>query len=125
MGYRKIPKIYTLVLDGDLEGLIVRMKGLKLGQMRSLLAIMDDEDSRTLDELPKFLARHIVSWNLEDEQGQPIPADESGLNELEVEEVLILSNKWMDELTGVKEDLGKGSPSGDQFPGQPVTMEAL
>lgn len=125
MGYRKIPKIYTLVLDGDLEGLIVRMKGLKLGQMRSLLAIMDDEDSRTLDELPKFLARHIVSWNLEDEQGQPIPADESGLNELEVEEVLTLSNKWMDELTGVKEDLGKGSPSGDQFPGQPVTMEAL
>lgn len=125
MGYRKVPRIYTLTFDGDLEGLVVRMRGLKLGQMRALLKILDDEDTRTLDELPKFLADHLISWNLEDENGREVEASAEGLDQLDIEEVLTISNKWMDELVGVKEDLGKGSPSGEQFPGRPVTMEAL
>ena len=125
MGYRKVPRIYTLTFDGDLEGLVVRMRGLRLGQMRALLKILDDEDTRTLDELPKFLADHLISWNLEDENGREVEASAEGLDQLDIEEVLTISNKWMDELVGVKEDLGKGSPSGEQFPGRPVTMEAL
>lgn len=125
MGYRKVPRIYTLTFDKELEGLIVRMKGLKLGQMRALMAILDDKDSRTLEGLPPFIAKHIVSWNLEDEQGEPIPATEAGLDELDVDELLAISSRWMDELVGVQDDLGKDSPSGEQFPGRPVTMEAL
>lgn len=125
MGYRKVPRIYTLTFDKELEGLIVRMKGLKLGQMRALMTILDDKDSRTLEELPPFIAKHIVSWNLEDEQGEPIPATEAGLDELDVDELLTISSRWMDELVGVQDDLGKDSPSGEQFPGRPVTMEAL
>lgn len=125
MGYRKVPRIYTLTFDKELEGLIVRMKGLKLGQMRALMTILDDKDSRTLEGLPPFIAKHIVSWNLEDEQGEPIPATEAGLDELDVDELLAISSRWMDELVGVQDDLGKDSPSGEQFPGRPVTMEAL
>lgn len=126
MGYRKSPTVHTLTFDGtSLEGLVIRMKGLKLGEMRRLGKIMDDDDSKTLEELPAFMVRSILSWNLEDEDGTEMPVSTESFDELEIEDVLNIANKWMDVMVGPDDDLGKDSPSGDQFPGRPVTMEAL
>lgn len=131
MGYRKIPTIYTLTFTGELEGLIVRMKSSSLGKMRQLVRSMgsdDDTDSETfavVDDVVAMLAEHLVSWNYEDEEGRPIPANEEGLNQLELAFVLELSHRYMDEISGPSAELGKDSTSGAQFPGRPLTMEAL
>lgn len=127
MSRRRIPRIYTLEFDGELEGLTVRVKSIKFGKVRQLLALMDaeDQDAETMDEIARMLADSIVSWDFEDEHGQPIPVTQEAVDDLEFGEVMAITNKWLDEITGPNEQLGKGSNSGGSFPGQPLTMAAL
>lgn len=127
MGYRKIPKIHTLEFDGDLQGLVVRARSIKFGKVRSLLALMDedDKDVEVMGQITKELAGALVSWNLEDEDGTPVELSSEAIDDLEFEEVMAIVNKWLDALTGPGKDLGKDSNSGGNFPGRPLTMEAL
>lgn len=127
MGYRKIPRIHTLEMDGELEGLIVRVKSISFGKVRSLMRVMDSEDSNgeVMDAVLKTLTEALVSWTLEDEYGNPVPATAQGLESLDFDEVMAISGKWMEVLTGPSPELGKGSSSGGTFPGRPLTMEAL
>ena len=125
MGYRKIPTVHTIEDIEGMDGFVVRMKGLKLGDLRKFSAIMDSDDDKTLDALPAFLARNVLSWNLEDEYGREVPVSAEAFDEFELDDVLNISSKWMDKMTGPDPDLGKDSPSGEQFPGAPVRMEAL
>jgi hypothetical protein len=127
MARRRIPRIYTLEFDGELEGLTVRVKSIKFGKVRQLLALMDadDQDAETMDEIARMLADSIVSWDFEDENGQPIPVTQEAVDDLEFGEVMAITNKWLDNITGPNEELGKGSNSGGNFPGQPLTMAAL
>lgn len=126
MGYRKIPTIHTLIFDGDLEGLVVRVKGVSFGRIRKLLNLVNDEsDDNTLEELASQLADCLVSWNLEDEEGVPVEATREGIDDQDWDFVMAVITKWLSEMTGANEELGKDSPSGVSFPGQPLTMEAL
>jgi len=129
VGYRKAPTIYTLTDFPDDEGLVVRMKAVRLGKVRRLLALTsggsDSDDGLMVDEVVRLLTEGMVSWNLEDEQGNPIEPNEEGIDGLELELALTIVNAWLDQMVGVQPDLGKDSSSGERFPGQPVTMEAL
>jgi hypothetical protein len=129
MGYRKVPTIYTINDIAGEDGLIVRLKAIKIGKLRKLMAVVDsDEDDikeEQLDEIFKLLEQGLVSWNLEDEEGQPIPSDMSGIDEQELPFIMKILAAWLENMTGVDDDLGKGSPSGESFPGRPLTMEEL
>lgn len=127
MGYRKVPVVHTLEFE-EYEGLVVRMLGLKVGKMRRLLQLTDDSDDRTdefIDEMFDLVVGGLVSWTLEDEQGHPLPADREQVEDLDFDMLQAILGAWLDKLTGVSADLGKDSPSGERFPGQPLTMEAL
>lgn len=126
MGYRKVPTIYTLKFEqADYEGLVVRMKSLSFGKVRKLIRATEAADDDNFDELLASISQGLVSWNIEDEDGIPLPANEENLNDQDFSFVLDIVNAWLECMTGVDDDLGKGSPSGPQFPGRPVTMEAL
>jgi hypothetical protein len=128
MGYRKTPTIYQLTFaDPDYEGLEVRCKALKLGRLRKLLAVTGkgDMSNEELDELFGILEEGLLSWNLEDEDGNPVPTTREGINDQEVPFILDIVDTWIDGMTGVGEDLGKGSSSGETFPVALPTMEAL
>lgn len=131
MGYRKIPTIYTLDALPEEEGLVVRMKSIRIGKLRKLMRtvseaeVSDGADEAMLDEMFSLLAEGLISWNLEDENGIPIPADMSGIDQQELPFTLKILKAWLDNMTGPDEELGKGSPSGEKFPGRPLTMEAL
>ena len=126
MGYRKVPRIYTLEFDGDLEGLIVRVRSIPFGKVRRLIALMDEEDKdvQLMNQITDHLSKAIVSWNMEDDQGE-VPVSVEAIDDLDYTEVIAIVNKWLDSITGPSEELGKGSNSGGSFPGQPLTMEAL
>lgn len=126
MGYRKVPTIYTLKLE-KYPGLEVRMKGLKVGEMRKLVRVLDNDDETTaaLDAMFALVGKGLVSWNLEDEQGKPVPATMEEIEELEYPVINAILNVWLETVTGVDDELGKDSSSGEKFPGLPVTMEAL
>lgn len=127
MGYRKVPRIHTLEFDGDQEGLIVRAKSVKFGKVRKLLALMDDDtkDQEVMEQITAELADAIVSWNLQEEDGSDIPVSVEAIDDLEFDEVMAVVNRWMDSMTGPTKELGKDLSSGESFPGQPLTMEAL
>ena len=128
MGYRRIPTIYTLDDVPEEEGLIVRIKSIKVGKLRRLMRLTSDDsaDEEGIDELFTLLQESLVSWNLEEEDGTPVPATLEGIEDQETELVMRILETWLDRMTGAPEgDLGKGSASGATFPGQPLTMEAL
>ena len=71
-------------------------------------------------------AEALISWNLEDGQGQVLPCTlESVRNYPDYEFMATLANTWVEAVTGVKDELGKGSPSGDTFPEGSIPMETL
>lgn len=129
MGYRKIPRIYTLEFSGEiLNGLVVRAKGVKFGRVRRLLALLDDDTDITdeaIDTVVDELVGNIISWNMEDELGGPVQVSRQALEDLEYPEVMEIVSKWLQEITGPNEELGKDSSSGVTFPVQLPTMEAL
>lgn len=126
MGYRRVPTIYTLNEIPGEDGLIVRMKTISFGKVRRLIALMsaDDNDDNVMDEISAQVVKNLVSWNLEDDDG-PVEPDVAGVDAQDFDLVLKIVNSWLDAITGVSEDLGKDSSSGEKFPGQPLTMEAL
>lgn len=128
MGYKKVPVIHTLEFDGEREGLVVRMKSLKIGDMRKIVKAMEDDDTDTaalLDVMVQHVAKGLVSWNMEDEDGSPIPATMDEVDQLDFDDLRDIMDKWLEKVSGPGPELGKDSNSGASFPGQPLTMEAL
>lgn len=129
MGHRRIPTIYTFDQIPDEDGLIVRMKSIRFGKLRRLIALTDDDsaDEMAIEEIVQLMAESLVSWNLEDENGVPVPANAEGLDDQDLDFIMKIVDAWTSRLTGSDGpgDLGKGSTDGGKFPGQPLTMEAL
>ena len=129
MGYRRIPTVYTLDAIHDEDGLIVRMTSIRLGKLRRLMKLTADDgaDDGGVGEILDLFSQSLISWNLEDEQGAPVPTSLEGIEDQEVELIMRIVEAWMGRMTGTegKNDLGKDSIDGGKFPGQPLTMEAL
>lgn len=127
MGYRKVPVIYTLDVD-KYEGLTVRMKGVSIGRMRRMVHLVDSDDESTLtfvDEMIDLIAYGLVSWTLEEEDGTPVEPCRAEVEELDFETLTAILQAWLNRITGVDDDLGKGSPDGEKSPVQLPTMELL
>ena len=87
MGYRR--KIYDLRWpEGhDLHGLEVSLTGLSIGtlaQVETLGGTLTgngtvDEKLAAADALFKVMATCLAGWNLEDHQGNPVPATHEGI----------------------------------------------
>ena len=131
MGYRKVPTIYTLADIKDEDDLVVRMKAIRIGKLRKLMNVVDNDDleAEAIDEVFKLLEEGLVSWNLEEEGEdgvwREVPSTMEGIESQELPFVLKILSAWLEQMTGVDDDLGKGSASGETFPGRPLTMEAL
>lgn len=58
----------------------------------------------------------LIAWNLEDDNGAPLPADEDGILMLPAAMVTMILNKWTETVAGVPAPLGGpsngGGPSG-------------
>jgi len=116
MGFRHEPKTFRLVFDDPaLEGLEVKARSLSIGELH-------DPDIRVFESFAKAL----VSWNLEDENGNPLPATLETIEAYpDVDFMTGLTSAWMDAVTGVDKRLGKGSPSGEQSLEGSIPMETL
>ncbi len=127
MGYRKVPTIYTLTDVKGLEGAVIRLKSTKVGKLRRLLAALDSDAplGEVIGPLLVTVADNLVSWDLEDEDGTPIPTTVEGLEELELDDLFSLISSWTSVMTGPEEALGKDSPSGEPSQELSALMEAL
>lgn len=124
MGYRPPRKIYQLDFTGtDYEGLAVKMRGLTVGEELELDALRAQEGSdRQVFEL---MAGLLVEWNVDDEQGQPVPATFDGVCTQDAAMVMAILIALQAATSGVSAPLPQSSPSGEPSLEVSIPMEPL
>lgn len=131
MGYHKARQVARLVWpDGhELHGLEIRVKVISVGTYLQYTRIFGDKSAENSDdevtEIYSDFVDNLISWNLEDEEGKPIPQTLEGLFTQELDFINTIIFAWADSLTKVSEELGKGSPSGDRSVEASLPMETL
>ena len=83
----------------------------------------DTDDSSEIFKL--FVEEILVSWNLEDDNGDPIPCDVDGLKTLPMSLVTAIIEEYQRHQTEVPENLGERSISGNGSGTQLAEMATL
>lgn len=145
MGFVRERKTFKITWDdgSELAGLEIRARSVSTGQFlaihRLARAVDEENDDRTAAEVDELLASYekltsefakvLISWNLEepgdDGTPQPVPATHEGLLGQELDLVLMVVYRWIAVMTGVSDDLGKDSTSGEQLAEASLPMEPL
>lgn len=115
-GYRPKTKIYRIEPGGEYEGLVVRVRSVPVGQFMALADLADGIDAESiagtsLDEaaakfgqigqLFEALADALIEWNVEDDDGQPVPATLEGLYRQDFDLVMFLVGEWIGAMGGI------------------------
>lgn len=117
MGYRPKLKIYNLDFAGtEYEGLQVSVRGMTVGEELEL------DTKATGDLVIRSLANILQSWNVEDGQGQPVPATFEGVCTQQGPMILAILNAVRQANSGVPDPLPETSPSGGTSPAPPIPM---
>jgi hypothetical protein len=135
VGFKRKRSNYKLTFaDGhELSGLVVVMKSTSVGRLIELQRLGEqaggaDDDTappEALEEMVQLLADGIVEWNLEDEHDRPIPPGRDALMDEDPAFLMALIEAWSQAMSGVSDDLGKDSTSGESFPEESLPMETL
>ena len=124
MGYRAKRKKIHLKFEGDYEGLEVTAHGLTLGQYLEITGLGEVDVSAVTDQMKRF-AESLISWNLEDEDCQPIPAIPEAVYAQDQDFMFHILGAWMDGMAGVSAPLEQTSPAGEQSLVESIPMDAL
>jgi len=129
MGYRPPRKTATLTFKGDLEGLVAEVKTTSVGAYLNVLEaaalpqkiesmVATPEQTATFVKNVKTFTELLISWNLEDVDGSPVPPTFDGMLSQEpwfVKEVLVT---WMNHY-GVRT-----SEEAEPFDGTPLAQNS-
>ncbi len=132
MGYVRERRIFRLKFaDEDMGGLEVRAASVPLGTFLEMVELMDVEvrgigpdDARKVDRLFEGFARALVSWNLEEPEGVPVPATFEGLRSQDIDFAMKILRAWVEALTSVPDFLPAGSSNGGRSLEPSIPMEA-
>jgi hypothetical protein len=128
MGYKRKFKTFVLEFeDREYSGLEVEMRSLPLGEFLRLSKIFesDDKTDEQVEEMFRLFAKALVSWNMEDDGNEPIPATYASVLDLDLDFVLTILGAWIDGVASVAPTLGKDSNSGATSLVPSLPMEAL
>lgn len=115
MGYRhKIPHIRVAFEDGhEYHGCEVILRKLQLGEFLDLMQISPDSAVQNVGDQLATMADKIVSWNLEDETGAPVPVTRETVLQQDKDLMMAVLNGWVTALQGVPAPLESSSPDGE------------
>lgn len=125
MGYKRNPKVYHLKFEGEYDGLEVMVRSLSMGQLIQARGGGSGDGKDGTGELVELLAERLVSWNLEDEDGQPVPPTLEAIKGEDNDLIFAIINHWTDAIGGVKAPLPEGSPAGEPSQVASIPMEPL
>jgi hypothetical protein len=139
MGFRPQPTIYNLTFDGTaLDGLHVRMSCCTIKENAAMLrasvrsgdnAGVTAEDLDDNDLILNLFSDHLVSWDLEDLAGQPIPTSRDGVDSQERTIIAQLINAWQIAMVNVpnpsKTESNSGGTSEEESLGLGTSSESL
>lgn len=107
MGFT-LNRTYALRFSGALEGLEVDIRSTSAGVVMQLREVAQDDPSK----LAELLAEHMIRWNYEDGQGEPVPCTKDGLLSVELPLVAEVAKEWYRAATGISAPLAERSTSG-------------
>lgn len=127
MGYKRKRKVYKLDFSGtEYEGLEVSLTGLTTGEYLEFVSLSaSSEDANETEQMLKFFARHLTSWNLEDEDDKPVPATYEGVTSNDLTMSMFIMHAWTDALVGVPSTTEKKSSDGEQPLTELIPTESL
>ncbi len=118
MGYKPPRTLYKLDFSQtEHAGLEVTTRSVSVDTMLTIAAGADELDETTPD-LAKVrdvfgrFARVLVSWNVEDDDGRPVPPTADGLLAHDFGFVMAVITAWLTAMTQAPPPLPGGSPSG-------------
>ena len=126
-GYRRASKEYRLQFEGDgFDGLEVTMGPLSTAEFLELSEIADQADASAKDarRMVELVASHLVSWNLEDDDG-PVPPTLASLLADDIDFVLAIVKAWTGATAGVSPPLPNSLNGGGKYPEASIPMAPL
>jgi hypothetical protein len=125
-GFRRKRRTIKIVFQGDLDGLVITAHSVSMDTFLEFEELSnryfdgktgkDEEASMAIQSLRRMLdmfADVLVSWNLEDEDGEPVPATREELGREDPGFVFDVIVKWMEAVAGVSAPLSETSSSGE------------
>jgi hypothetical protein len=125
VGYKRNPKVYKLIFDDttDYPGLEVQVGTISMGQLIAMRTGNGDKDSAQAGV--ESFAERIVSWNLEDENGQPVPTTLEAILGEDDDLIIAIIKKWNEAMAGVAAPLPQSSPAGELSAVESIPMAPL
>lgn len=125
MGYRLQPKVYSLKFE-DHPGLEVTARSVSVEELITILKLADamtgTPDEKQIQQLFGWFMKRVVGWNLEGEDGKPVPATVKGLLGQDFDFALMLIMAWVQAISSVRRPLVE-APAGTgngTAPGNPL-----
>lgn len=126
MGFKRNPKIYNLKWDdGEYAGLEVHVRSLTMGQLIATQNGEGHNGKKGNAAQIELFAERLVSWNLEDENGQPVPTTLDAILAEDDDLILDINKRWAEAVMGVSAPLPQSSPAGEPSPAESIPMETL
>ncbi len=123
MGFKPQRRRYRLTFeDPELAGLEVVARSATVGAYQEIATLADvaspptAEDVQKINHLYKAFADVLISWNIEDEADQPVPATLEGLLTQDMVLILQIIRAWMEAVASVDLDLGAGAAAPPDLP---------
>lgn len=131
MGFKVERTHYRLRFeDPEYEGLVVTARSTSTGTVLSMQKLIGAEKdiataAPAMRTLMQTFADSLVEWNLEEEDGSPIPMTYEGVAGLEPSFLKMLIAAWSKAVAGVMPPLPPSSPNGRPFPEASLPMAVL
>jgi hypothetical protein len=104
MGFTPEPTTIKLNFKDDLEGLQVTMRSMSVAEYNAMLTDMmatGEEFLKANQAIYDQFSERLVSWNLDDGHGVPVPATREGLDTQDTNLVSRMIAAWQGALTAV------------------------
>lgn len=129
MAFKRKRKIYRLDFSGtEYDGLEVRVRGLTTGEYLELVSLSapgTEGEAKETDGMLRLFSTHIVSWNLVDDDDEPVPTTFDGIKSNDLTMNMAIIGAWTDSMVAVPEKTEKKSLPGDSSLVASIPTETL
>lgn len=133
MGYTPKRRIYRLVFDDEeYDGLVVKVRSTSVGQLLEFMEFLTmDTDSPSPDDVARIhglfeaFAEVLAEWNVETDDGQPVPATLDGVKTQDAPFILAILRVWFGAVMTVPGPLPTASSNGAPSAAPSLPMEPL
>lgn len=118
MGFKRGALVLEWPEDSEFSGLEIRMRRLSIGQLLRVEELFDelkakDSDNKALmTELLDIVGDGLLSWNYEDDDDTPVPAERASLDAIDADMILMWVRAWTKGAAAVPLASPPTSPTG-------------